>query len=327
MLDIISIGDSTIDILLGIDPSNAQIMCNLDNEKSEICFSYGSKIPVNNLLRVPASGNAANFSIGTSRLSLKTGIYTVIGSDRDSQDIKNTLEDEGVDTQFVVMEKASRSNMSTILNCGGERTILTYHEPRNYSLPDLPKNQWIYFTSVAKGHETLHKQLPNLVNKTGVKLAFSPGSYQLRESLETLKLILETTTILFVNREEAQTLVKENGEDIKSLLGKLKNTGPEIVVVTDGNNGSYASFDGREVWHVGIPHIEVVEKTGAGDSYAAAFLAALVKERDLPEAMIWGTMNAASVVQYAGAHEGLLTPVGMEEFLEKYRDQVKPKML
>lgn len=326
--DLISIGDSTIDIFMEVDVEDAHAVCTLDNDRCVVCFNYGSKVPVKKMTRVAAVGNAANNAIGSSRLNLKTAIYTVIGSDRDSEEMKKIFENEGVDTSFMVMESAKRSNLSFVLNYGAERTIFVYHEDRNYNLPDLPNSKWIYYTSVAKGHEVLHKQIPEHIKRSGAKLGFNPGSYQLREGLEALRPVLEVTEALLVNREEAHFLVGGEVEGTKGLIAKLKERIPGIVVITDGRNGSFASFDGREVWHVGIPEDSpVLERTGAGDAYSTGFLAGLIEGKELPEAMVWGTMNATSVIQYIGAREGLLTPSKMQEFIEKYGQFAKPRLI
>lgn len=326
--DIISIGDSTVDLFLEVDPNDAETSCNVDLEKCVVCFDFGSKVPVSRLTRVAAVGNAANNAIGSSRLGFKTAIYTVIGSDQTSQEIKQILENEGVDTQFVVMESGKQANLSVVINYNAERTIFVHHESRNYNLPVFPQTKWVYYTSVAKGHEILHTQIPDYIKKSEAKLAFNPGSYQLREGVEALKPELEVVEVLILNREEAQMLVEVENEDFKGMINRLRALGPKTVVITDGRNGSYASFDGREFWHVGIPEESpVIEMTGAGDAYSIAFLAALILEKDLAEAMIWGTMNATSVIQHIGAREGLLTKMQMEEFVGKYGSEVKPKMI
>lgn len=328
MFDLISIGDSTVDVFLEIDPKDVDTKCDLDEKACRISFEYGAKIPVKRMTRIVAVGNAANNAIGSTRLGIRVGIYTVLGSDKDAFEIKEVLEEEGVETEFVVMEKDARSNFSVVINYLAERTIFTYHENRKYNLPDLPKVNWVYFTSVAPGHEILHKQIPDYVKKSGAKLAFNPGSYQLREGVAKMKPILEATEVLILNREEAHLLVDGDIEDTKNLIRKLRETGPKVVVVTDGRNGSFASFDGREFWRVGIPEASpIIEMTGAGDAYSTGFLAALISGRDLPEAMVWGTMNATSVVQHIGAREGLLTQNGMEEFIKKYGPFVKPRII
>ncbi len=143
-----------------------------------------------------------------------------------------------------------------------------------------------------------------------------------------MKPLFAMCEVLIVNREEANGLVGGDIQDMKGMLSKLKATGAKLVVITDGRGGSYATFDGREVWFAGIPEQSpVVERTGCGDSYATAFIAALAQGKELSEAMIWGTMNATSVIQYIGAREGLLTRAGIDKYIGIYGSFVKPRMI
>lgn len=326
--DLISIGDTTIDVFLEVDPQEANSVCRIDEEKCVVEFDFGAKVPVAKMTRLAAVGNAANNAIGSARLGLKTAIFTTTGSDQDSQETKKVLEEEDVSTEFLVMETGKRSNFSTVINYSAERTIFAYHEERDYKFPKLPPVNWVYYTSIGKGYEVLHQMLLEYLQQTSAKLAFNPGSHHLKSGLELLKPILSSCEVVLVNREEAQSLVGGDIQDIKGLISRLKETGPKIVVVTDGRGGSYASFDGREVWFAGIPEQSpVIERTGCGDSYATAFIGALANNLDIPQAMIWGTMNATSVIQHVGARQGLLTRAGIDKYIGMYGKFVKPKMI
>ncbi|MEK7521197.1 MAG: carbohydrate kinase family protein [Patescibacteria group bacterium] len=340
-LDILAIGDTTIDVFLTVDPQDSQAVCNLDEEECRISFEYGAKVPVSSMVRIPGVGNAANLAVGSARLGLSSGIYTVLGSDKDSQDSKDVLTEEGVDGTHIVMENGGKSNFSAVLNYSGERTIFVYHELRKYDLPQF-ESEWVYLTSVGKEHAKLHEQVLEHVARNNTKLAFNPGSYQLLDGVEKLKPVLEKASVLLVNREEAQRLVDGDIEDIErsdiersdiersdieGLFSKLKDTGAETIVITDGQRGSYATHDGREIWHMGVPDTPVVERTGCGDAYSTGFLTAIIKGESLIDAMLWGTMNASSVLQHVGAREGLLTSGQIVEWVEKYKSSLKPKMI
>lgn len=325
--DLISIGDTTIDIFLEISPELADSLCFLDKEKCIVGFGFGAKVPVNKLTRVAAVGNSANCAIGASRLGLKSAIFSITGSDQDSFETKRILEDEDVSVEFFQMEKDKRSNFSAVLNYSAERTIFVYHEPRNYVFPKLPNSSWIYYTSTGEGFDKLNNPLLEYL-ENGARLGFNPGSHQLKQGLAGLKKILEKTEVLILNREEAHGLVGGELQDIKNLLLSLKSTGPSIVVITDGPEGSYATIDGREIWFAGIPkESPVVERTGCGDAYSTGFIGALVLGKEIPDAMIWGTINATSVIQYIGAREGLLTQEGMKKEIGQWGSFIGVKII
>ena len=139
MFDLISIGDAVIDTFIPL--TDAEV------EGDKLCLRYGDKIPVGPSVSMVA-GNAANNADGASRLKLNTAYYVNIGGDSDGQRIKQHLKDEGVDTRYVVVNKELPSNHHVVLDFKAERTILIYHQPWKYQLPDLDRSKWIYLTSL-----------------------------------------------------------------------------------------------------------------------------------------------------------------------------------
>ena len=101
------------------------------------------------------------------------------------------------------------------------------------------------------------------------------------------------------------------------LMSKLLLLGPKSIVVTDSEEGSYAT-DGTNNFKLGIFPVQVVEKTGAGDAYTSAFLAAMIYGLPLEEAMVWGTINASQVISKMGPIGGLLK----KEEIEGHRSAV-----
>lgn len=312
--DVIAVGDTTVDVFLDIDDGDTETQpCQIDETRQQLCLALGDKIPVEKFTYVPGVGNAANHAVGVARLGLNVGIYTILGEDRTGDECFMVFQKEGVRTDFVQRQAGSATNYSTVLNHQGERIILVYHADRTYDLPDLPPARWLYYSSLAPHHEKLHQQIPAYVTRTGAKLGFNPGSFQLREGTTKLRSIFAVTEVLFVNKEEAQVLIGRS-DDIGTLLARLHALGPRIVVITDEQHGSYASEGGR-AYYQPIFESPLVERTGAGDSYGSGFIAAMAHGHDIREAMRWGTVNAASVIQYIGAREGLLRQEDIERTL------------
>ncbi len=77
-LDVLTVGDALIDMYLSV--SSADEHCHIDEEKCEICFKRGAKIPVDDC-KFLLGGNACNVSVGLSRLGIKSGIAVEIGDD------------------------------------------------------------------------------------------------------------------------------------------------------------------------------------------------------------------------------------------------------
>ncbi len=320
--DLISIGDSTIDVFLEVDGGHVM---NTPGQDAQFCVESGSKIGVKKKTRIAAVGNSANNAIGSSRLGLRTAIYTHIGGDADGREMLEVFKSEGVATDFIRVDEGKGSNFSSVINYGPERVIFVFHEHRDYQLPEFPKVPWVYYSSSAEGHEVLHGAVNKYIKESGAKLGFNPGTYQLKEGLEGEKLIFEVTEVLLLNREEAQKLVGGDKADTKRLLNELRSHGPKTVIITDARNGAFA-YDGNQYLHCGIPEESpVVERTGAGDAFSTGTVAALSKGLTLSEAMVWGTLNSTSVVLYIGAREGLLTPARMAEMKEKWGSSFEVK--
>jgi sugar/nucleoside kinase (ribokinase family) len=311
--DIISVGDATLDVFVNLQ--EASVLCNLQKDVCQLCLSYADKIPVEKVQRL-IGGNAANNAVGSSRLGLKAAFYSIVGNDETGRNIMETVCDAKVSCEYMQIDKKQESNYSVVLNYKGERTILVYHIDRTYKMPKFKPTKWFYLTSMGKNHMDFHMELLAHIKKTGAQLAFNPGTHQLKQGLEKLKPLLAETSVLFVNKEEAQRLVGQIA-DMKELIIAMKRVGPKIVVITDGDKGSYV-HDGVVFWKCGITKTPVVERTGAGDSFATAFLAATIQGKDITEALHWGTMNSASVITKVGPQAGLLTKPQIQAWLKKY---------
>lgn len=318
-MDIVAIGDSTEDIFLGLH--DASVQCAIDGHSCMLCLDYGEKIGVDSKTIISAVGNAANHAIGVARLGCSTGIYTIVGDDDEGKRALEIFQQNKVDTAFVAIDAKHGTNLSIVINFKSERTILVYHEPRTYTLPDLASPSWIYLTSASEGGvEVLHQQVVAYLElHPNVRVAFNPGTHQIKLGKDLLMPLLAKTAIIFVNREEAARVLEVETRDVKVLAKAFHDIGISTVVITDGPDGSYAS-DGRQIYHLARFPVKEVERTGAGDAYGSGFLAALVNKKTIPEAMQWGGANAASVVQHIGGREGLLEQGAIAHMIQEYVD-------
>ena len=129
-----------------------------------------------------------------------------------------------------------------------------------------------------------------------------------------------------MNVQEAQTLAQDTNPDIKAIMKKLRAFGAKIIVVTDGINGSYAMRPNGNIFQIGVIGGKPVERTGAGDSYAAGFLYGYLNGNEIDECMRFGTLNADSVIKEIGSQKGLLTREEMEEKAKENPELVAVKI-
>ena len=137
-------------------------------------------------------------------------------------------------------------------------------------------------------------------------------------SLRIFKKILPHTHILFVNKEEAELLTGKKNT-IPLTIAALHKQGVRTVVITDGKDGSYAS-DGEQILHLAIytSGQPPVSKTGAGDAYAAGFLAAYMEDKDISTCMQWGNANSYGVIQEMGAQAGQCTEAEIGTIIKRF---------
>lgn len=325
-LDFVAVGDITTDAF--IELKDATVNCDINRDTCMLCMRFGDKIPYESVTVVPAVGNSPNASVSTCRLGLRSALATNLGDDEYGEADVKQLEKEGVITEYVRVHKGKASNYHYVLRYEEERTILVKHHEYPYDLPEFetpPK--WMYLSSLGESSVPFHHKIAKYIQEhPETKLAFQPGTFQIKLGFETLRDIYEVSELFFCNKEEAKRILKSNQNDIKELLSAMRNLGPNITIITDGPNGAY-TFDGNEIWHMPMyPDPKPpVDRTGAGDSFSSTFTAALALGHDIPTALSWGPINSMNVVQYIGAQEGLLSREKLKELLASAPADYKAK--
>jgi ribokinase len=327
MHDFIAVGDIVTDAFIKL--KDASVHCDVDTEKCVICMPFAEKIPYESVEVINAVGNSPNASVSAARLGLKSALVTNLGEDDNGKKCLEVLKKEKVGTQFVSVQEGKESNYHYVLLYEADRTILVKHEAYQYRLPDFGEPKWIYLSSLADNTEKYHEEIAEYLKAhPNINLAFQPGTFQLLLGKERLKDIYESSKIFFCNVTEAERLLGMDTLGTQELLKRVRDLGPEIVVITDGPKGAYA-YDGNNFYHQ-LPYPDPkqpIDRTGAGDSFASTTVSALILGKTLPEAMQWGAINSMSVVQQIGAQKGLLTKEKIEKYLKSAPANFETKKL
>ncbi len=316
--DFVAIGDILIDAFIQLNKDQADVSVDLDTGRKTLMMPFGGKLPYDDVIVVPAVGNSPNAAVAAHRLGLETGLVTNIGHDKFGKECLEALRTEGVHTDFVKQHEGLKTNYHYVLRYGPERTILINHEKYPYSLPDFPvAPKFFYFSSVGEHGLPYHHEIAEYVKNNETKLAFQPGTFQIKVGVDALRDVYENTEIFFCNKEEAQEILKTTEQDIPTLVRMLRELGPTIPVVTDGPNGAFTVDADDQAWHMPMypDPAPPVDRTGAGDSFSSTFTSAIILGKDPAEALSWGPINSMSVVQYVGAQAGLLSREKLQEYL------------
>ena len=331
-IDFLAIGDTVTDAFIKL--KDAHIHKKLDNpESTELCLRFGDKIPYESVNVISAVGNSPNAAVAASRLGLSSALMTNIGDDKNGQDCLEKLKQEKIDTTFVKIESGKLTNYHYVLWYEIDRTILIKHE--NYErhwldtkeASDVSKPAWIYLSSLGEDSLPFHMEISDYLKRhEDVKLAFQPGTFQIKFGIEALRDIYTRTEIFFCNVEEAEKILGIQNKDILILSKGLQALGPKIISISDGPNGAYFYFN-NELWQLPIyPDIAPpFERTGAGDAFSSTITAALALGLSPLESFAWGPINSMNVVQKIGAQEGLLSREKLEEYLKNAPENYKVK--
>ncbi len=315
--DLLAIGDITTDAFIRL--KDAAVHCKIKEADCELCVRFGDKVPFEYVKVVKAVGNAANAAVAGARLGLVSGLITNIGGDENGRDCLTELKKNKVSVEFVKAHKNKPTNYHFVLWYEADRTILVNHVAYDYALPRLPKTKWIYLTSLGSNTFPYHMAIADYLEANpDVKLAFQPGTYQMKLGLDELKRIYERSDVLVVNVEEAQRILKTEAREIKGLLKGLAGFGAKIIIITDNTRGAYM-YDNDHYYFVPMypdPR-PAFDRTGCGDAFASTFVSALAMGKSHIEAFMWAPVNPMSVAQFVGAQEGLLTLDQLEWWLNR----------
>lgn len=297
------LGDITLDKFLLL-PETSIIPSPHNPGNYVINLEIGQKIPVSNIYE-SLGGNAYNVTFGLQLLDIQSTLITSLGTDELSHYIIHFIQNLNISTQHIIQTPHSGVNQSTILSINGERVVLSHHKPKDYTNLTIPSTEWLYITSLSQGSESM---LQSIIEQKALPyhIAFNPGSYLLRHHMDIIHQLLPKTHMILLNKEEAQHITNTREESIPHLIDQLHTMGVVIVGLTDGTHGAYVSTKGK-IQHLESRKVTITETTGAGDAFAAAFLAAFIHSQDVTQALRWGIIQSSAVLQKIGSVNGLMS--------------------
>jgi len=312
MLDVVSIGSATLDIFLKSD----QFKIDRHEQGVYLCEKYEGKIEAQELV-MASGGGATNSAVSFARNDLRTAPIIEMGKDPASETILSELEREGLDLSFVVREENETTAVSVILLSGaGGNSIVTYRgASKMLTAGDIPFDKlgmilkpggWVYLTSVGGDMELVEKILSWGKEKER-KIYWNPGAAELR-AIQNSEFRIQNykVDVLQLNRQEASDFFGVNFTDEEIWKAEHCPTSPEtILIITDGARGGRVCHGGKCLWYKGIK-TKMVDSTGAGDAFGSGFVIGLMKGKSIEESIELGKKQAASVVSFIGAKQGLM---------------------
>jgi ribokinase len=315
MYDIISIGSSLVDSFI----TSKSFKLRETEEGSLLCQKYGEKVDVDDYT-VRTGGGGSNTAVGFARMGFRTGVVCELGKDIWAELILRQLRKEVVDTKLTISEKNEKTGGSIILlgedNC---RTVLIHRgaaallDPKDIPFAQISRSKWIHLSSISGQKETL-KFIFEIIRDSDTKMSWNPGSQELKlinsGAIDISKLPVD---ILILNKFEWD-LVKENRAELLKYISH--------IVVTNGKHGGEVFINGKPdtkfLSHTAGSDFNMVDETGAGDSFIVGYISGQIKNKSIIESCNWGKKNAESVIKQIGAKPGLLTITQIESHNSKH---------
>jgi len=249
-------------------------------------------------------GAAANVAVWARRLGAEVTLVGKVGDDTLGELMLRHLRAEGLSTEIPVVPGKPTMRIGIVIDPAGEHGFVTDHSnPLSFSPSDLPPalldhtdcvffNGYGIFTS--RTAEFLRPFLAE-ARRRGIPTAFDPSSFTLIGGYGPKRLLAELGPLdmLLANAEETRALCP--GADPSQLSATAR-----VVVVKQGADGASA-FTSTDTWRAPPAPAVVVDTTGAGDAFDAAYLVEYLSSGDVEAALAAGNTLGAHVASHVGA--------------------------
>lgn len=256
-----------------------------------------------------------------SSLGARAGFIGTAGNDWIAERKLSALTEKGVDISRVVRFDAPENQIvfSYVDSGSGERMFsgVKSFQKNPLKVEDLDRD---YITSAdyllmegffAEAGLTAAKWM----HEAGKKVVLDAAATDQKSIHPFYQQLVEATDILICGSGFVQALT---GIDDLQEAGKTSlQKGPEIIVVTEGADGSYL-FTNDEIFHTPAFKVEVVDTTGAGDTFHGAFIFGLLQGWDLRKVTTFSSAASAIECMTLGGRAGLPNFTQVEAFLSKH---------
>jgi ribokinase len=221
-------------------------------------------------------GQAANTVNALARLGYDATMVGRVGADDDGLFLLKELAP--ADARLVHRE-GDTGRVYVLLDEDGERRNLVWPAANDAFSPAdvprrLPRSRFALFSSFV-GDGPLEAQLALLERlPAGVEVAFDPGEIYARKGVKRFLPLLQRCAYLFSTETELEMLC---GLSLPEALDFLQNAGVGLVIVKMGGRGARLVGNRVDLYVPPLP-VEVVDVTGAGDLFAAGFIAAMIEQ-------------------------------------------------
>lgn len=307
-MDVITIGDA----LITMNPS-----------------THGPLRFVNTFER-KVGGAELNVAIGCSRLGLKTGWISRLGSDEFGRYIRNYVRGEGIDVSQVELIEGFPTSIYFKEIFGPDRINSYYYRdnsPTNsFTVEDINEDYVRHakvvhisgvFAAINNTNKDVVLQLLKLAKKHDVLVTFDPNIrlklWNAEQARECLVTFLPYVDVLLTGEDEAELLLGTS--DLTELIDCVKQYGITHIILKKGAQGAIGYKDNQIINSPAIVSANIVDTIGAGDAFAVGYIYSLINNWSLEKSLHFANVVASYVIGVPGDNEGLPYKEEIEIFL------------
>ncbi|MBK5201628.1 MAG: carbohydrate kinase family protein [Spirochaetaceae bacterium] len=260
-----------------------------------------------NDFKIKIGGGAAISALALSKLGINSSIFGWIGDDIFSDLLTNELKIHSINLEYITIAKNTSTGISIVLTNEKNRSFITYKDAFEYAdinnITDEMINNYEYIF--------LHKFIPSKIEEyikfckkvksKGKKIIFDVGFDAIDKWDNNMFDLLKYVDVFIPDELEALGVTRSN--NIEDALKKL-SIYCNRVVIKAGKNGAIA-LDGGKIIYSPIYPANVVDTTGAGDSFDAGFVYGIVNNLNLEKCLALGNFLGSLSVSCLGGSTGI----------------------
>ena len=294
--------------------------------------SRPGRLASSRMLHMGIGGAESNVAISLARLGVSAGWVSSLGQDELGDLVLNTVRGEGVDCSHVT--RASAPTGLYLRDEPGPGQVRAFYYRRGSAAAGMGPGQLpeayvrtakvLHLSGITMGLSASCRELVQVAArmarrhrvKVSLDVNYRSKLWSPEQAREAIEALLPSCDLLFAGDDEARLLWGEAGEQ---WLARIGAAGPSEVILKRGAHGALAWHAGHLLDAPGI-RVPVRDTVGAGDAFAAGYLAAGCWGFDVAQRLRYGNAMGAFTVMSHGDYENAPRRQELEAFMEQRAD-------
>jgi ribokinase len=311
MPDVVAVGDANVDIIAHF-PAYPN--------KGEDALARSTEIH--------CGGSAANTAIALARMGINVSLISRVGPDSWALKVLSCLNEAGVDPQGLQRDPVTMTGlMYVIVTPDGERTIFgdrganVRTDPSQIRAEEIHQARVLHLSGyalLAEPQRSAALQAFETARQNGLSVTLDPGMSLPHVALQDLQALLPAVHILLPSLTEAQQLTGQR--EPQACAQALLAAGVQVVALKLGQDGCLVYSASGPLRVPGFA-VDTLDSTGAGDAFAAGFIAGFLDGLDWHSVAVLGNALGAMAAAQVGAGTGVTQAREVLASLGNYFDE------